>query len=154
MLVFKNIEEIKPYYNAETNTYEFKENDRMLDISIEFDLDIEESIHARNIVATTTTIKVGDMTAERDIIKGNTILSDITAANITARDIIDINYISAEKDINARNINVYDIYAENITTSNINALYIHVAKITAENINAENINAENINAENINGESK
>ena len=142
MLVFNNIEEMKPYYNAETNTYEFKKGYSMLDISIEFDLDIEESIHARNIVATTTTIKVGDMTAERDIIKGDTILSDITAANITARDIIDINYISAENDINARDIDVYDIYAENITTRNINAINILVAKINADNINGESKNKE------------
>ena len=40
---------MKPYYNEETNTYIFSENNRLIDIKIDFDLNIECNIKARDI---------------------------------------------------------------------------------------------------------
>lgn len=51
MKVFNNLEEMKPYYNEETNTYIFSENNRLIDIKIDFDLNIECDINARDINA-------------------------------------------------------------------------------------------------------
>ena len=49
MIVINNQEEMKPYYNEKINTYEFIENNRLIDIKIDFDLNIECNIKARNI---------------------------------------------------------------------------------------------------------
>ena len=51
MEIFKNIEEMKPYYNEKTNTYEFIENGLPIDILINFDLYITSCIYARDINA-------------------------------------------------------------------------------------------------------
>ena len=99
MKTFKNFEEIKPYYNEETNTYEFIENDNLIDIVIEFELDINSNIRAGDIKA-------------RDIIA-----DDIKARNINARD-INAGNINAW-DINAKYIIARDISAENINANNI-----------------------------------
>ena len=44
MKEFNSLEEIKQYYNEETNTYEFKEN-----IVLNFDLNVEADIDAKHI---------------------------------------------------------------------------------------------------------
>ena len=85
MKVFNNLEEMKPYYNKETNIYEFIENNRLIDIKIDFDLNIECDINAWNINS-----------------------GDINAWDINA---MDINAM----DINARDINAMDINANNIS---------------------------------------
>ena len=87
--IFENLEEIKPYYNEETNTYEFVENEKWLDVELNFDLNVDSNIHARNINA-----------------------CDITAWNINACDINAGN-------IKAYNINVCDINADYIDAWNI-----------------------------------
>ena len=89
MKVFNNLEEMKPYYNEETNTYIFSENNRLIDIKIDFDLNIECNINARNI----------------------------NALDIKARDIQAL-YIKA-LDIKARNIKALDIKACNINANKI-----------------------------------
>ena len=91
MIVINNQEEMKPYYNEKINTYEFIENNRLIDIKIDFDLNIECNINARNINAL-----------------------DIKARDINAR------YINA-RDIQAGNINAWDIKALDIKAWDINA---------------------------------
>ena len=87
---FNSIEEIAKYYNKETNTYVFKENDEYIDLVIfNFDLDIKANIDACDINA-------------RDINAWNIESCDINAININAYDII------------ADDINAYDIKANNI----------------------------------------
>ena len=95
MKVFNNLEEMKPYYNKETNIYEFIENNRLIDIKIDFDLNIECNINAWNINA--SNINSGDINA------WNINSGDINAWDINARD------------INARDINAIDINANNIS---------------------------------------
>ena len=104
MKTFKNLEEMKPYYNEETNTYEFIENNRLIDVKIDFDLNIECNIKASDI-------NVGNINAW-DINAW-----DIKARNIRARDINAVN-INAW-DIKAKYIIARDISAENINANNI-----------------------------------
>ena len=114
MKVFNNLEEMKPYYNEETNTYIFSENNRLIDIKIDFDLNIECNIKARNI-------KSLDIKA-----------CNINSCNIKACDI-------KAWDIEALDIKARDIQAFDINASNINACDIKALDIKAENINANNI---------------
>lgn len=51
MIRFNNLEEMKPFYNVETNTYEFIENDEWLDVEFTFYLCVDANITARNIKA-------------------------------------------------------------------------------------------------------
>lgn len=65
MKEFNSIEEIEKYYNKETSTYIFKENDKYIDVNFNFDLIIKgKNIDAYNINA-----------------------GDINAGNIDAKDI-------------------------------------------------------------------
>ena len=109
MIVINNQEEMKPYYNKETNTYIFSENNRLIDIKIDFDLNIKCNIEARNIES--WDIKSGDINAW-----------DINACNIDSGDIKSCNIKSGDIkawDINARNIKAGDIKAVNIKSNNI-----------------------------------
>ena len=90
MKTFKNFEEIKQYYNEDTNTYEFVENEQLLDVELIFELSVDSNIHAGNIKALNIkalNINAWDINA-----------SDIDALGINARD------------INACNINAKDIF--------------------------------------------
>ena len=49
MKTFNNIEEIKKYYNENTNTYEFVENGMIMNVEFTFDLDVNSHINANNI---------------------------------------------------------------------------------------------------------
>lgn len=94
MKVFNNLEEMKQYYNEETNTYIFAENNRLIDIKIDFDLNIECNIKAWNI-------KSLDIKA-----------CNINSGNINACDI-------KARNINSGDINACDIKADNINANNI-----------------------------------
>ena len=80
------------------------------------------------------------------------VMSNITALNITARDITALNinarHITAS-DINARNINVWNINSLNINARHITAWDITVKNIAALNINARHITAWDITVKNI-----
>ena len=87
---FNSLEEIKKYYDEETNTYVFKEHGKYIDLVIlNFNLNISANIIAKSITA-----------------------GDITALNIKFWDI-------KAKDINAKNIEAKDINAKNIEAKNI-----------------------------------
>ena len=106
MITFNSIEEIKKYYNKNTNTYEFIEDDTLLDVKFAFDLEINGNIKARDIKAW-----------------------DIKAQNIRAYDInaLDINALDINANvINARNIKAGDItyYAVCFAYRNIECLSI------------------------------
>lgn len=99
MIIINNQEEMNPYYNEETNTYEFIKNNRLIDIKIDFDLNIECNIKARNIKAydiTAWDIKSRDINAF-DINAGNIDACDIKARNIKALDINSSGNINANK---------------------------------------------------------
>lgn len=51
MKTFNSIEELKPYYNEDTNTYEFMENGMRMDVGFTFDLKVDSHIYARDINA-------------------------------------------------------------------------------------------------------
>ena len=110
MIVINNQEEMKLYYNEKINTYEFIENNRLIDIKIDFDLNIECNINARNINA-------WDIKAR-----------DIQALNINAWNINAWNINSG--DINAWNINSGDINADNIDANNISFYSVCFARET------------------------
>jgi len=111
MKTFDSIEELKPYYNEKTNTYEFVENGMKMDVEFTFDLNVASHILARNINAP-------DIKA-RNIDAGNINVWDINTINIDAMDInaMDINAL----DINALNINARDINVGGINAWNIDA---------------------------------
>lgn len=103
--VFNELKEIQKYYDEETNTYVFKENDHYIDLVVfDFDLNIKANINAWDI-------KAQHINA-----------LDIYAMNIYAFDIdaIDIDAIGIEvNDIIARDIDVSHIIAQNIQARNI-----------------------------------
>ena len=114
MKVFNSLEEMNPYYNEETNTYEFIENNRLIDIKIDFDLNMECNIKSRNIKAL-----------------------DIKACNINSGNI-------KACDIEAWDIEAFDIKARDIQAFDINAGDINAWDINSGDINARNIKANNI----------
>ena len=79
MKVFNNLEEMNQYYNEETNTYEFIENGNLIDVKIDFGLNIECNINAGDIKA--HDIKARNINA-RDIDAGNIKAHNINANNI------------------------------------------------------------------------
>ena len=92
---FNNLKEMQKYYNEESSTYIFKEDNEYLDLIIfNFSLDIKCNIKCRNIAGI-----------------------DITACDINAYNINAYN-------INARDINVYNInyFAVCFTYKNIKYL--------------------------------
>ena len=91
MLIFNNLEEMKPHHIEEDDTYVFED-----DITINFPLNVDAHINARawNITALNITAR------------------DIEAWNITARDIDARDIIAV--DIEARNINAGCIDVTNI----------------------------------------
>ncbi len=76
MKEFNSLEEIKKYYNERTNTYEFVENGKRLDVLFNFNLNINANIIAGDIIAWNITaydIKAWSIDAK-----------NITAMDITA----------------------------------------------------------------------
>ena len=139
MKVFNSLEEMNPYYNEETNTYEFIENNRLIDIKIDFDLNMECNIKSRNIKA--LDIKARDIQAL--YIKS----CDIKSRNIKALDIKACNINSGN--IKACDIEAWDIEAFDIKARDIQAFDINAGDINAWDINSGDINARNIKANNI-----
>jgi len=101
MKTFHSIEELKPYYNDKTCTYEFVKDGVKMDVEFMFDLHVDSNIIAQNIDA-------------RDINAGNIHAGNIDAMNINARDI-------HAGGINASVINAGDINAITIIALNIDA---------------------------------
>lgn len=134
MRKFDRLEEMEQYQNTETGSYEFRENGKLLDIEITFNLTIEGNIIAENINAWNITA--------HDISAKNITALNITAWNIIAEDIRVFNMNAL--DINAHDITAWDISAHNISSSNINASNINAHNITAWNISAQGIDALNI----------
>ena len=102
---FNSLEEIQKYYNRNTNTYVFKEDEAYIDLIVfTFDLNVQAKIVAWNIKA--CNIRTNDIIA-----------NDINAFNINAKDII-------AADINARNIVADYIVAKDIIANDIIAIDI------------------------------
>ena len=117
---FKTIEEMAPFFNKTTNSYEFVEDGRLLDIEITFDyFNVEVDIKAEDIICFDIKVK------------------NITAGNISAWRII------------ANHIKCGNIGAEDITADEINCVYVLSRDITARYINAQDINAFNITVDKI-----
>ena len=130
MKTFHSIEEMQPYYNENTNTYEFVENGSIMDVEFAFNLNVESHINAMDITA-------------KNINAGN-----INVGNINAWNIIAMNINAG--DINAGNIDAWNITAGDINADDINADDINAGDITAWGITAKDIDAWNINADDIN----
>ena len=115
---FNSLDEIQKYYDAESNTYifkEFKEDEKYIRLIIfHFDFNVEANIDAWTICA-----------------------KDINAKNINTFNIFSQN-IHAE-DIKANDIKSKDIHALNIHACNINAHNINVGAITSQDIYANDI---------------
>ena len=94
MKTFNNIEEMKHYYNKQTNTYDFIEDNELIDVEFTFELTINANINACDINAL-------DINA-RDINAENINAWDIKARNINA---LDIN----ARDIKAKKISFYAV---------------------------------------------
>ena len=101
MKEFNNLEEMQPYYNAKTNTYEFD-----CDVQFNFNVNVRANIIALNIIAlniNALNIKTLNINA-LNINALNIKTLNITVLNITARD---INYYAiclAYKNINCTSI--------------------------------------------------
>lgn len=112
MITIKNIEEMKKYYNEDTNAYIFKDN-----VEFVINVSVDSNITAYNINACdikARDIKACDINAY-DIDASDIKAGDINACEITAYDINawDIN----AGDINAKNISYYAVcYAYNNIT--------------------------------------
>ena len=132
---FNSLEEIKKYYDKNTNAFVFKENGKLIDLVVfNFDLDVSADIFARDIKA--MNIKVLDIKAAN--IKALDIrTNNITAWNIKALDI-------SANNINAEDINAGNIWAWNMTVNNITALHIRAWDISSLDISSQDIEANNI----------
>ena len=109
---FNSLEEIQKYYDADINTYVFKENGEYIGVVVfNFNLNVDANID------------VGDIDA-CDIL-----VCDINARNIHANNIYANN-------INANHIKAHNIYALNIKVKNIIANDIAAGDINAWNIDA------------------
>ena len=117
--VFNSIEEMKNYYDEETNTYNFRGKNTIEKIILNFDLNIESDIVAYDIRATSITAK-------------NIHARDIMVWEINACDIKAIN-------INAGVIQARDIDGLHIKSMNIYARDIKVYGFTTVNIYARDI---------------
>ena len=83
---FNSLEEIKKYYDEETNTYVFKENYEYIDLVVfNFNLEIQANIKAGNINA--RDIRAWDINAD-DIRAWDINADDIRAWDIEANNII------------------------------------------------------------------
>lgn len=133
MKEFNSLEEIQKYYNEETNTYVFKENDKYIHMVVfTFDLRVKANIDAYNI-------KAKDICAKW-----------IKAYNIEPYDVNHPNNTTIEAiDIKANNIFAGDIRVVDIDAYDIKANDIRTIDIKANDINAHNIEAWDIKAENI-----
>lgn len=102
--IFKNLEEMKNYFNEETKSYKFFENGKLLDIKIRFNLAVNCDIRAGNIDA--YNLDVMNISCW-DLKAGNIEAMNITCWNLKAGDIL-------ARDIDASNIDAYDIKAHDI----------------------------------------
>ena len=92
---FNSLEEIKKYYDKDTNTYIFKEDDEYIDLVVfNFNLNTSANIVAWDINA--WDINVNDID-----------VCDITARNINANDICAWDIIAS--DINAKDISYFAV---------------------------------------------
>ena len=92
---FNSLEEIQKYYDENTNTYIFKEDDALIDLIVfNFNLNISANIVACDINA--WDINVNDID-----------VCDITARNINANDICAWDIIAS--DINAKDISYFAV---------------------------------------------
>ena len=142
MIKFNSIEEIKKYYNKNTNTYEFIEDGIRLDMEFAFDLEIDGNIKAWDIRAQNINawnIKARNINAWD--IKAHDIKAwDINALNINAWDI-------KADDINAHDIKAYDIKARDINAWDINAwdIIYHAVCFAYQNIECSSIKGRRVN---------
>ena len=112
---FDSLKEIQKYYDKNTNTYVFVENEEYIEVVVfDFDLNVEANIDAYDIEA--LDINAWDIKA-----------CNINADNIKVRNIEAIN-------INAWNIDAYNIKAGDIITGNISACNIEAGDISANDI--------------------
>lgn len=131
MKIFNSIEEMAPYYNGKTNTYEFYEDGLLIDITINFDFDkscriVAGDIKAKNIK--TFYLKCRSITA-----------LDIRSTTLDALCVGAFN-INAGMDIKAYTINALNINARDISvTEELIAIDIKARDITANDIHANNI---------------
>lgn len=51
MLIINSLEKMKPYYNENTNTYNFFDNGNPIDVCFDFSIDIDSDINALDINA-------------------------------------------------------------------------------------------------------
>ena len=91
MKTFNSIEELKPYYNEKTNTYEFIENGLEMNVEFTFNLDVCSHILAKDIKAVMNikalNINADDIKAAMNIKADDIDAKDINAGNIKAGDI-------------------------------------------------------------------
>jgi hypothetical protein len=127
--VFKNIRQMKKYYNKKGNTYFFVYKGIPIDIKIEFDLQTTADIVAGNIRA--WNIKAHNISAF-DMDVNNLSVARIECCNISAANI-------SATDITAGDIIARHIDCFNITGSAIDCTYIDAWEILAYNIDAYSI---------------
>lgn len=125
LITFNSLEEMKPYYNKDTNTYNFSEKVEQ-QVEINFNLDIESNIEALSIKA--KHIKAKNI----DVLRGIK-SKDIIAENITA------GWGIYSWDITAKDIDSHTIRAQNIKANNIYSCNIHASSINANDIDFHDI---------------
>lgn len=122
MLVFKNLEEMRPYYVEEINCYRFREN-----IKIDFDLSVNKNFDAKGIEAK------------------NFEAETINAQDYFKAENVQAEFLSVFGDLEAKSVKVkYNFYAANIAAENIDAGEITAHSIAAKQLKAKKIDATNI----------
>lgn len=110
MIIIQTPEDMKKYYDKDTNTYRFVDgNGNREDVTIQCDIKVNSNIYARNIYA-------------RDVNARNIYAWDVNAKDANAWDV-------NAKDVNALNIDARNVDARNVDAWNVNALNIDALNI-------------------------
>lgn len=110
MIIIQTPEDMKKYYDKDTNTYRFVDgNGNRDDVTIQCDINVNSNIYARNIYA-------------RDVNARNIYAWDVNAKDANAWDV-------NAKDVNALNIDARNVDARNVDAWNVNALNIDALNI-------------------------
>ena len=121
MIIINKQSEIEKYYNKSTNAYEFVRDGKLLDIQLNFHLDIgRRNIEAGDIDA--CDIKAGDIKSG-DIKAWNIRVCDIKAGNIKAGNIDAYNIKANDISYYAFCISYNDIVCKSIKGRRVNSFH-------------------------------
>ena len=145
MKVFNNFYEMEKYYDESNKTYNFIEDNKRLNIKLNFDLSGEYKIYCNDLIAKEINIKH----IECNDLKAKNIYNSYGDCNIWAHNITCAEDLFASN-ILASNVYALNIYAKNLFCNNIYCVEVETTdKIECYNTEAQGIHSQYIAIDNI-----